>query len=103
MVKNLLAMQEMKVQSLSWEEHLEKGMATYSSILAWRIPSYMINMPKIHYQNSIIYDKHAKNTLPGVTSSQMQSRHVQDIVQLCSFHMLARYCSKYFKLGFNSM
>lgn len=41
-------------------------------------------------ENSIIYDKHAKNTLPGVTSSHMQSRHVQDIVQLCSFHMLAK-------------
>ena len=30
--------QETQVQFLGWEEHLEKGMATYSSILAWRIP-----------------------------------------------------------------
>ena len=37
-VKNLLAMQETWVQSLSWEDLLEKGMATHSSILAWRIP-----------------------------------------------------------------
>ena len=38
MVKNLPAMQETKVQSLGQEDLLEKGMATHSSILAWRIP-----------------------------------------------------------------
>ena len=38
MVENLLAMQEPQVLSLDWEEPLEKGMATHSSILAWRIP-----------------------------------------------------------------
>ena len=31
-------MQETQVQSLGWEDILEKGMATHSSILAWRIP-----------------------------------------------------------------
>ena len=38
MVKNLPAMWETWVQSLGWEYPLEEGMATYSSILAWRIP-----------------------------------------------------------------
>ena len=38
MVKNLPAMQEKWVQSLSQEDPLEKGMATHSSILTWRIP-----------------------------------------------------------------
>ena len=38
MVKNFPAMQETQVQSLGWEELLEEGMATHSSILAWRIP-----------------------------------------------------------------
>ena len=38
MVKNLPAMQETQVQSLGWEDPLEKGMATHSSILAWRVP-----------------------------------------------------------------
>ena len=38
MVKNLPAMQETQVQSLSQEDPLEKGMGTHSSILAWRIP-----------------------------------------------------------------
>ena len=38
MVKNLSATQETWVQSLGWEDPLEKGMATHSSILTWRIP-----------------------------------------------------------------
>ena len=38
MVKNLPAMQETQVLSLCWEDLLEKGTATHSSILAWRIP-----------------------------------------------------------------
>ena len=38
MVKNLPAVQETWVQSLGQEDALEKGKATYSSILAWRIP-----------------------------------------------------------------
>ena len=37
-VKNSPAMQETWVQSLGWEDPLEEGMATHSSILAWRIP-----------------------------------------------------------------
>ena len=37
-VKNLPAMWETWVQSLDWEDPLQKGMATHSSILAWRIP-----------------------------------------------------------------
>ena len=38
LVKNLPAMQETWVRSLGWEDPLEKGRATHSSILAWRIP-----------------------------------------------------------------
>ena len=37
-VKNLPAMQETWVRSLGWEDPLEKGMATHSSIPPWRIP-----------------------------------------------------------------
>ena len=37
MVKNLPAMQETQVPTLGWEDPLEKGMATHSSILAWKI------------------------------------------------------------------
>ena len=38
MVKNLLAVQETRVQSMGQEDPLEKRMATHSSILTWRIP-----------------------------------------------------------------
>ena len=38
MVKNLPAIQETGAQSLGWEDALEEGMVTHSSILAWRIP-----------------------------------------------------------------
>ena len=38
MVKTLLVMQETWVPSLVWEDPLEKGKATHSNILAWRIP-----------------------------------------------------------------
>ena len=38
MVKNLPLMQETGVRSLGWEDPLEKGVATCSSTLAWRIP-----------------------------------------------------------------
>ena len=37
-VKNWSAMQQTWVQSLGWEDPLEKGTATHSNILAWRIP-----------------------------------------------------------------
>ena len=37
MVKNLCAMQEILIQFLGWENPLEEGIATHSSILAWRI------------------------------------------------------------------
>ena len=38
MVENVLAMQEAQVASLGQEDPLEKGMATHSSILAWKSP-----------------------------------------------------------------
>ena len=38
-VKNPPVMQEALAQSLGWEDPLEEGMATHSSILAWRIPT----------------------------------------------------------------
>ena len=43
LVNNLLAMQETWVPSLGWEDPLEKGKATHSSFLAWRIPWTIIH------------------------------------------------------------
>ena len=42
LVKNLPAVWETRVQSLGWEDPLEKGKVTHSSILAWRIPDHGI-------------------------------------------------------------
>ena len=44
LVKNLPAMQETWVWSLGWEDHIEKGKATHSVILAWRIPCAIWSM-----------------------------------------------------------
>ena len=38
MIENSLAVWETRVPSLGWEDPLEEGMATHSSMLAWRIP-----------------------------------------------------------------
>ena len=43
MVKNLPAMQETGIQSLGQKDPLKKGMATHSSMLAWRIPREYIS------------------------------------------------------------
>ena len=54
LVENLPVMQEIWAQSLGWEDPLEKGTATHSSILAWRIPrgrkeSDMTEQPSLHF------------------------------------------------------
>ena len=59
-VKNLHATQEARVQSLGWEDALEEGMVTYSSILAWKIP-----MDRGTW----------RATVRGVTKGQTQLRH----------------------------
>ena len=74
MVKNLPAMLETWVRSLGWEDPLEKGMATHSSILAWRIPM----------------DKGAWwATVHGITKSRAQlSDKVQCGTCVCTMNML---------------
>ena len=47
-VKNLPAVQETQIQSLGWEDPLQKGMATHSSILAWRIPRTGASWATLH-------------------------------------------------------
>ena len=56
LVENLPAMQETWVRSLHWQDHLEKGLATHSSILSWRIPSGHKGSAKLsdfHFQYSL--------------------------------------------------
>ena len=58
MVKNLPAKPETWVRSLGWKDPLEEGVATHSSILAWRIP-----MVRGHKESDMT--KHNKQTLSG--------------------------------------
>ena len=53
MIKNLPEVQETWVQSLDWEDPLEKGMATHSSTLAWRIP-WTEEPPELQSMGSLI-------------------------------------------------
>ena len=73
-VKNLPAMQEpqeTQVRLLSWEDPLEKGMATHSSILAWRIPM----------------DREAwQATVHGVTKSQTRRNDFHFTNELTHIH-----------------
>ena len=58
MVKNLPTIQETQIQSLGWEDPLEKGMATHSSILALRIPWTMVHeVPKSQTRLSSFYSQ----------------------------------------------
>ena len=59
-VKDLLAMRETRVQSLGWEYPLEKGKATQSSILAWRIPwtEELGRLQSMGYKESDMTDFH---------------------------------------------
>ena len=64
MVKNLLAMPETQIQPLGQEDPLEKGMATHSSILAWRIPW----MVEFHRQRSLVgYSSWSRKELDTAT------------------------------------
>ena len=62
--KSLPAKQETQVQSLGWENPLEKEMANYSSILAWTIPGGLQSM---ELQESVRHDLAAKPPLPPTT------------------------------------
>ena len=59
-------MQETQFQSLGQEEALEKGMATHSSIIAWRIPTPVLLPGEFHGQRSLVGFVH------GVSKSQTQ-------------------------------
>ena len=72
LVKNLLAMWETWVQSLGWEDPLEKGIATHSSILAWRIPRtvYFMGSLTVHMTEQLSLSLFPKQTHKYVILSQ---------------------------------
>ena len=74
-VKNLPAVRETQVWPLGWEDSLEKGMATHSSILAWRIPYLASDIrasvwpniwpPESNQVNTELTDRNAESYLMG--------------------------------------
>ena len=63
-VKNLPVMRETWISSLGWEDPLEKGKATHSSILAWEIswteePGRPKSMGSVHYDQTRLSDFHS--------------------------------------------
>ena len=84
LVKNLPAMRETWVRSLGWEDPLEKGKATHSSILPWRIPwTVMVHgvtksrtrLSNFHFHFGL--KNQERKALPGMqqsTSTSVQSR-----------------------------
>ena len=70
MIKNLPAMQEAWVQSLGWKVPLEEGMATHSSILAWRIPMNRGAWWATVHGVAELTDLATKNTHQGVSCMQ---------------------------------
>ena len=68
MVKNPPAMRETWVQSLGWKDPLEVGMATHSSILAWRIPMDRGAWRATVYGVSKSWTKHTTHTVLTICS-----------------------------------
>ena len=89
LVKNPSAMWETWVWSLGWEDPLEKGKATHSSILAWRIPRTVSSW---HHKES---DTTERLSLSLFTSTLMHPEVHLPVVsgKLCSF---CKTCSKWF-------
>ena len=95
LVKNLQAMSQTWVWSLSWEDHLEKGKAIHSSIVAWRIPwtvqsigSQRVQTPK----NDVLFvigdwnGKVGSQQTPGVTGKfglGVRNEAGQRLIEFC--------------------
>ena len=80
LVKNPPAMRETRVRSMGWEDPLEKGKATHSSTLAWRIP-FRYDLNQIPYD----YTVEVRNRFKGLDLidrvPEELSTEVYDIVQ----------------------
>ena len=68
LVENPPAMRQIWVGSLGWEDTLEKGKATHSSILAWRIPWTMQSMGS----QKVRYDFHSLTQIPSAGDKMIQ-------------------------------
>ena len=95
LVKNLIAMWETSVWSLSWADHLEKGTATHFSVLAWRIPWTVIVQGVAKNQTWL-------SNLWNMPASLENSAMVMGLEKV-SFHSNPKeeQCQRMFKLLYN--
>ena len=95
MVKNLPAMQETQVWSLGWEDPLEMGTVTHSSILAWRIP-WSEEPRGLHSIGSQQSDTNEQLTLPlALQYLHTHHHHPESIV-----HVRAHtWCCAFYRSG----
>ena len=68
LVKNLPAMQETLIQSLGWEDSLEKEKAAHSSLLAWRVPWAVVH--EVIKSRTQLSDFHPHFSLPDDSTSR---------------------------------
>ena len=73
MVKNLPAMQETQALYLGWDDPLEKGSATYSSILAWRIPWTLQSIGLQRVRHNWVTSTHSLTYLLNLCASSLNS------------------------------
>ena len=85
LVKNPPAMQETWVQSLDWEDPLEKGKATLSSILAWRIPWTLQSMGSQRVRHD--FDKNKLLQTYDCNKSGVKTNQFKTVV-CCKIHVI---------------
>ena len=81
LVKNLPAMWGTWVQSLGWEDALEKGKATHSSILAWRIPWTVESTSRKESDTT----EQLSLSLYGILTHPPQEKHFAEYYKMLSF------------------
>ena len=80
LVKNLPAMWEIWVRSLGWEDPLEKGKATHSSILAWRIPWTVQSTGSQRVRHNVQHSLHSAFCELSSRPPIQYSRPINDVV-----------------------
>ena len=83
LVKNPPAMWETWVQSLGWEDALEKGKATHSSILAWRIPWTVESTSR--KESDTTEQLSLSLSLYGILTHPPQEKHFAEYYKMLSF------------------
>ena len=90
LLKNLPAMRETWIQSLGWEDLLEKGIATHSSFLAWKIPWAIKSMgsQRVRHKWETFTSHTTLWSFPGFTHTTLQKKNDETYQRIykCNFN-----------------